>query len=76
MPVSSILAKFVPWLMTKDQNQHRIEDLSVSNDDTFLKSVLRGGEIWIYGYDIETKVVHHSRNEEVLRNSREHVRQH
>jgi hypothetical protein len=55
-----IAAKFVPKLLTDDQKQHRLDVCmelkeQVRNDRDFLSKVVTGDEIWIYGYDPETK---------------------
>ncbi|KAL4083381.1 hypothetical protein QTP88_028705 [Uroleucon formosanum] len=56
-----VSAKLVPKLLTEEQIEHRIEvylDLKkrVSNDPSFIKSIITGDETWVYGYDPETKV--------------------
>ncbi|XP_060846008.1 protein GVQW3-like [Rhopalosiphum padi] len=56
-----VSAKLVPKLLTEEQMEHRIEvclDLKnrVSNDPSFIKSIITGDETWVYGYDPETKV--------------------
>ncbi|XP_025421236.1 protein GVQW3-like [Sipha flava] len=56
-----VSAKLVPKLLTEEQMEHRIEvclDLKnrVSNDPSFIKSIITGDEIWVYGYDPEIKV--------------------
>jgi transposase len=55
-----VAAKFVPRILTADQKQQRVnvcEELRqiASDDATFLSRVITGDEIWIYGYDPETK---------------------
>ena len=57
-----IAAKFVPRLMTSDQQAHRVQvcqDLlnHSENDKEFLSKIITGDdESWVYGYDMETKV--------------------
>jgi hypothetical protein len=57
----SISAKFVPQLLTNDQNQWCVnmclELLEKANEDPTFMSISRiimGDESWIYGYDPET----------------------
>ena len=59
-----VAAKFVPRLMTSDQQAHRVQvyqDLldHSENDKQFLSKIITGDdsdESWTYGYDVETKV--------------------
>ena len=56
-----IAAKFVPCLMTSDQQAHHVQvcqDLldHSENDKEFLSKIITGNESWVYGYDVETKV--------------------
>ena len=56
-----VAAKFVPRLLTEEQKQNHVtvsqELLDRSNtDENFLKNVITGDEMWVYGYDVETKV--------------------
>ena len=56
-----VAAKFVPRLMTSDQQAHRVQvcqDLldHTENDKEFLSKIITGDESWVYGYDVETKV--------------------
>ena len=56
-----VAAKFVPRLMTSDQQAHRVQvcqDLldHSENDKEFLSKIITGDESWVYGYDVETKV--------------------
>ena len=56
-----VATKFVPCVLTKDQKANRVnisQELldHVSIDENFLKTIVTGNEIWVYGYDIETKV--------------------
>ena len=56
-----IAAKFVPCLMTSDQQDHRVQvcqDLldHSENDEEFLSKIITGDESWVYGYDVETKI--------------------
>ena len=51
-----IAAKFVPHLMTSDQQAHRVQvcqDLldHSENDKEFLSKIITGDESWVYGYD-------------------------
>ena len=56
-----VAAKFVPRLMTSDQQAHRVQvcqdllDLS-ENDKEFLSKIITVDESWVYGCDMETKV--------------------
>ena len=56
-----VAAKFVPRLMTNDQQAHRVQvcqnllDHS-ENDKNFLSKTITDDESWVYGYDAETKV--------------------
>ena len=54
-------AKFVPRLMTSDQQAHRVQVCQnlfnhSENDKKFLSKIITGDESWVYGYDLETKV--------------------
>ena len=56
-----VAAKFVPRLMTSDQQAHCVpvcHDLldHSENDKEFLSKIITGDESWAYGYDLETKV--------------------
>ncbi|KAL4121902.1 hypothetical protein QTP88_014322 [Uroleucon formosanum] len=56
-----VSAKLVPKLLTEEQMEHRIGvclDLKnwVSNDPSFIKSIITSDETWVYEYDPETKV--------------------
>jgi hypothetical protein len=56
-----VVAKFVPKLLSQEQQQLCLEVmrdmLECSNrDPEFLKTVITGDEMWVYGYDPETKV--------------------
>jgi hypothetical protein len=53
-------ANFVPSLLGEEQKQNRVyvrkELVDRANvDDNFLNNISTGYEIWIYGYDVETK---------------------
>jgi len=55
-----VAAKFVPCLLTEDQQQSRLpvcQDLKreLQNDPNFLSRVITGDESWCYGYDPESK---------------------
>ena len=56
-----VAAKFVPRLMTSDQQTHRVHVCQAlldrsENDKEFLSEIVTGDESWFYGYDVETKV--------------------
>ena len=56
-----VAAKFVPRLMTSDQQAHHVQvcqDLldHSENDKEFLSKIITGDESWVYGYNLETKV--------------------
>jgi hypothetical protein len=56
-----VVVKFVPKLLSPEQQQLRLEvarDMleCASRDREFLKTVIAGDEMWVYGYDPETKV--------------------
>ena len=56
-----VAAKFVPRLITSDQQAHRVQfcqDLldHSENDKEFLSKIITGDESWVYGHDVETKV--------------------
>ena len=61
LKMHGIAAKFVTHLMTSDQQAHRVQvcqellDHS-ENDKEFLSKIKTGDELWVYGYDVETKV--------------------
>ena len=56
-----VAAKFVPRLLTDAQKEYCVTvsqelfDCSTAHEN-FLKNVTTGDEIWVYGYDVETKV--------------------
>ncbi|GFW66793.1 protein GVQW3 [Trichonephila clavipes] len=55
-----VSAKFVPRLLTEDQQFQRLatsSDLfqSASDNPEFMKLIITGDESWVYGYDPETK---------------------
>ncbi|GFV61622.1 protein GVQW3 [Trichonephila clavipes] len=55
-----VSAKFVLRLLTEDQQFQRLttsSDLfqSASDDKEFIKLIITGDELWVYGYDSETK---------------------
>jgi hypothetical protein len=55
------MAKFVPKLLSQEQQQLRLEvarDMlkCTNGDPEFLKTVITGDETWMHGYDPETKV--------------------
>jgi histone-lysine N-methyltransferase SETMAR len=56
-----VSAKFVPSLLTMEQKQLRLEiarDMldNANSDPNFLNTVITGDEMWVYGYDPETKI--------------------
>jgi histone-lysine N-methyltransferase SETMAR len=56
-----VVAKYVPKLLSQEQQQLRLEvarDMleCANGDPEFLKNVITGDEMWVYGYDPETKV--------------------
>jgi transposase len=56
-----VVAKFVPKLLSQEQQQLCLEVVRdmlecTNGDPEFLKTVITGDEIWFYGYDPETKV--------------------
>ena len=56
-----VAVKFVPRLMTSDQQAHLVQvcqDLldHSENDKEFMSKIITGDESWGYGYDVETKV--------------------
>jgi hypothetical protein len=55
-----VAANFVPLLLGEEQKQNRVyvskEPVDRANaDDNFLNNIGTGYEIWVYGYDAETK---------------------
>jgi len=55
-----VTAKFMPRVLTEDQKANRVnisQELldRVSVDENFLKTIVTGDEIWVYGYHVETK---------------------
>jgi hypothetical protein len=55
-----LAVKFVPWLPSQEQKEFCAEGaedlLETTNIDTdFLQMVITGDEVWVYGYDPETK---------------------
>ena len=60
MKMRRVASKFVPRLLSVDQNQERLDvclDLkeNAANDPSFLSNVITGGETWVYAYDPENK---------------------
>jgi hypothetical protein len=56
-----VVVKFVPKLLLQEQQQLRLEVTQdmlecANGDPEFLKTVITGDEMWVYGYDLETKV--------------------
>ena len=55
-----VSAKFVPKLLTEEQKELRKEICKdmldcANHDPEFMKTIITGDEIWVYGYDPETK---------------------
>jgi hypothetical protein len=55
-----VSAKLVTRLLTQDQTEHRATACHellqrAENDATFLPSIITGDELWVNGYDPETK---------------------
>jgi len=53
-------AKFVPRLLTNDQRENHIEIsqellANANGNENFLKNIITG-DMWVYGYDVETKM--------------------
>jgi hypothetical protein len=48
-----VTAKFVPKLLSPEQ-QLQLE--CANRDPEFLKTVITGDELWVYGYDLETEI--------------------
>jgi hypothetical protein len=58
--VRRVLAKLVSRLLIQDQTEHRATACRqllqrAENDAAFLPSINTGDELWVYGYDPETK---------------------
>ena len=56
-----VSAKFVPPLLTDDQKENRLEITqelltNANGNENFLKNIITGDEMWVYGYDVETKM--------------------
>jgi len=56
-----VSAKFVPRLLTDDQNENRIEIsqellANANGNENFLKNIITGDETWVYECDVDTKV--------------------
>jgi len=61
MKMHRVATKFVPCLLTEEQKQNRVsvsQELldRLNTDENFLKNVITGDEMWVYSYDVETKV--------------------
>ena len=55
-----VSAKYVPWLPTVEQKQHRLFVASdflkhAGADKSFFKNIVTGDETWVCSYDPETK---------------------
>jgi len=56
-----VSAKFVPHLLTDNQKDNHVEIskellANANSGENFLKNILTGNEMWVYGYDVETKM--------------------
>ena len=56
-----ISAKFMPHLLTDDQKENRVEIsqellANANGNENFFKNIITGDEMWVYGYDVETKM--------------------
>jgi len=56
-----VSAKFVPRFLTDDQKENRVEIIqemltSANGNENFLKNIITGDEMWVHGYDVETKM--------------------
>ena len=56
-----VSAKFVPLMLIDDQKENHVEIcqelLAIANgNENFLKNIITGGEMWVYGYYDETKM--------------------
>ena len=56
-----VSAKFVPSLLTDDHKENRVEIsqellANANGNENFLKNIMTGDEMWVYGYDVETKM--------------------
>jgi hypothetical protein len=54
-----VVSKFVPRLLIQDHRDSRIaicQELldRISKDENYLKRIITGDEMWVYGYDVET----------------------
>jgi hypothetical protein len=56
-----VVAKFVPKLLSLEQQQLHLEVAQLmlecaNRNPEFLKTVITGDELWVYGHDLEAKV--------------------
>jgi hypothetical protein len=54
-----VSAKLVPQLLIEDQKENRVEisqELLANANEHFLTNVITGDEMWVCGYDVETKM--------------------
>ena len=54
-----VSAKFMPHLLTDDQKENCVDisqELLASANENFLKNIITGDEMWVYGFDVETKM--------------------
>ena len=59
LKMSHVSAKFVPLLLTDDQKENRVEIKLLANangNENFHKNIITGDEMWVYGFDVETKM--------------------
>ena len=56
-----VSAKFVPRFLTDDQKEKSVEIsqellANANGNENFLKNIITGDEMWVYGCDVETKM--------------------
>jgi len=56
-----VSAQFMPRLLTDDQKENHVEIsqellANANGNENFLKNIITGDEMWVYGYDVETKM--------------------
>jgi len=56
-----VSAKFVPHLLIEDQKENRAEIsqellANANGNENCLKNIIKGNEMWFYGYDVETNM--------------------
>ena len=57
-----ISAKFMLRLLTDDHKENHVEIsqellANANSNENFLKNIITGDETWVYGYDVETKML-------------------